>query len=192
MRGLHGCGFKHWQSICAECTNLYCGQNGILKLSVRLPYRLPLGHMKSDGCGRSLKDGPHLLHPTWWTHATDRILGILKPDIWAWMKQKSIKAQHTVNWNAVALCETLTDIIFDSLLKELIHFVTVGFLLSQTNLILEPIEPDLCRIIYTTWLDCANKTSSRNPNSALTFSEWEKFTHLLPCFSQSEKFSLLL
>lgn len=46
-------------------TNLYCGQNGVLKLSICLPHCLSLGHVKPHSCHGSLEDGSHFVYPTW-------------------------------------------------------------------------------------------------------------------------------
>ena len=42
--------------------------------------------------------------------------------------------------------DALTDVVFNSLLKKFINFLPVWLLLSQTDLILQPVEPDLCRV----------------------------------------------
>lgn len=46
-------------------TNLYCGQDGVLKLSVCLPHHLSLGHVKPHCCHRPLKDGSHPVDSAW-------------------------------------------------------------------------------------------------------------------------------
>lgn len=94
--------------------------------------------------------------------------------------------------------DELTDVVFYSLLKKFINFLPVWLLLSQTDLILQPIEPDLCRILKKNVVVVANNTEllSTDPKIIFrhtpTFSEWEKFTHLLPRLSQTDELSLLL
>lgn len=94
--------------------------------------------------------------------------------------------------------DELTDVVFYSLLKKFINFLPVWLLLSQTDLILQPIEPDLCRIKKKNVVVVTNNTEllSTDPKIIFrhtpTFSEWEKFTHLLPRLSQTDELSLLL
>lgn len=95
--------------------------------------------------------------------------------------------------------DELTDVVFYSLLKKFINFLPVWLLLSQTDLILQPIEPDLCRIkkkknvvVVTNNTELLSTDPKIIFRHTPTFSEWEKFTHLLPRLSQTDELSLLL
>lgn len=133
---------------CDGNTNLHCGQNCILKLSVSLPQHMSLGHVKSHSCYCSLKDGPDLVHPTWGPHATDWVLSIFKPNVWTCVQKmnrhQDCEILGILKQRSFYPGGGLTDIVFHSSLKELIYFLSVGILLGQPDLIFEPVQPDLC------------------------------------------------